>query len=513
MPTSTPQDAFTPVVMESAAPLRPAVPAPVDPAANFGQPGQAEQDEPPLIPLDPLVRESPAWLLSAVLHMAALILLGLWLMSGEPIEYPLEFDAVWAEAEGEQLIEEPIDLDVEADLSLTEQMAVLEPLPPVEDPLAMPELMISPAGNLLASQSPATTIGVALTGREPGMRQQLLKAFGGTASTEAAVMAGLDWLARNQMSDGGWSLNGPYTNGARIENEEAATAMALLAFQGRGYTHKSDPHDRFTKAVIKGWRRLLRSQDEQGNFFREAPSYHRYYTQAQCAIALCELYGMTRDEAYREPAQRAIDYLVETQSDQGGWKYTPYGRSDLSVTGWVVMALQSARMAGLEVPSPTLDAVREFLDSVSIGEGSYRGSEYAYEVRQGPKISMTAEGLLCRQYLGWKRGDVRLGAGVEKILQNLPAWRTRRNVYYWYYATQVCHHMEGDAWNKWNGVMRQMLPENQVKRGRERGSWTPRGDRYEDAGGRLYVTCLSIYTLEVYYRHLPIYRKGLLDSP
>ena len=70
--------------------------------------------------------------------------------------------------------------------------------------------------------------------------------------------------------------------------------------------------------------------------------------------------------------------------------------------------------------------------------------------------------------------------------------------------------MEGPDWQKWNGVMRQLLPENQEKRGAERGSWDPAGDRWGSAGGRLYVTCLSLYVLEVYYRHLPIYRDGLL---
>ena len=71
---------------------------------------------------------------------------------------------------------------------------------------------------------------------------------------------------------------------------------------------------------------------------------------------------------------------------------------------------------------------------------------------------------------------------------------------------------KGPDWQKWNAVMRQLLPEHQEKTGAERGSWDPNGDRWGDAGGRLYVTCLSLYTLEVYYRHLPIYRKGLLDQ-
>jgi hypothetical protein len=185
----------------------------------------------------------------------------------------------------------------------------------------------------------------------------------------------------------------------------------------------------------------------------------------------------------------------------------------MSVTGWFVMALQSARMAGIEVPSPVFERIEEFLDSVSRGDsaGYDVGSRYAYQPRHGATLALTAEGLLCRQYLGWPHDDPRLAAGVEYLVANLPEWN-KRNVYYWYYATQVLHHMEGKPWQMWNDQMRQLLPDHQEKRGRERGSWDPRGDRWGDAGGRLYVTCLSLYVLEVYYRHLPLYRTGLFEN-
>jgi hypothetical protein len=53
--------------------------------------------------------------------------------------------------------------------------------------------------------------------------------------------------------------------------------------------------------------------------------------------------------------------------------------------------------------------------------------------------------------------------------------------------------------------MRQYLPETQVKKGPEAGSWDSNSDRWGGSAGRLYVTCLRTYMLEVYYRHLPIY--------
>ncbi len=175
----------------------------------------------------------------------------------------------------------------------------------------------------------------------------------------------------------------------------------------------------------------------------------------------------------------------------------------MSVTGWFVMAMQSARMAGLEVPSPTLERIGEFLDAVARDDGS----RYAYRIRDGATLTLTAEGLLCRMYLGWEHDDPRLKKGVEYLLENLPEW-DEQNVYYWYYATQVMHHIEGSPWRTWNEQMRKLLPEKQVHRGRERGSWDPDGDRWGGDGGRLYVTCLSLYTLEVYYRHLPLYQTG-----
>ena len=86
--------------------------------------------------------------------------------------------------------------------------------------------------------------------------------------------------------------------------------------------------------------------------------------------------------------------------------------------------------------------------------------------------------------------------------------------YYWYYATQVFRHMGGPTWETWNRQMRVVLPANQVLRGGRRveGSWDPDGDRWGGYGGRLYQTCLSIYILEVYYRHLPIYQQRAVSE-
>ncbi len=377
-----------------------------------------------------------------------------------------------------------------------------------------PVLEPTPGGTLPVGTTPTAVFAPELSGREEGMKNTLLKAYGGTMLTEESVKLGLSWLSRQQRPKGSWNMRGPYKGGANVENEEAATAMALLAFQGAGYTPNGKTSDPFTRVVMRAWKSLLRSQQADGHFFGNlAPEQHQLYTQALCTIAISELYGMTHDEAYLGPAQKAVDYCVSIQDQKnGGWRYQPGIDSDMSVTGWFAMAMQSARMAGLEVPSPVFDRIGKFLDSVQRDDGVKDvGSRYAYQFNAGATKTLTAEGLLSRQYLGWAHDDKRLRNGVDFLVANLPDWNDR-NVYYWYYGTQVCHHMEGKDWQKWNEVMRQLLPEHQEKHGAERGSWDPNGDRWGGPAGRLYVTCLSLYTLEVYYRHMPIYERKAMTS-
>lgn len=457
----------------------------------------------------------PAWLASAIVHLTVLIL-GALLVMGAGEDDALSLTVGVAEDLGEQMIEESLDLTAATELEVPEQLLTPELLPEVNDPLANPpDIPIDPVGTGMASNLPVVTPGAALSGRTPGMKQMLLKQMGATAQTEQAVSDGLRWLKRQQQRDGKWSLRGPYSNGAPTENQAAATAMALLAFQGAGKLPTSSRDD-YGREVRKGWLWLLDQQDEDGAFFRRGGGNHRFYTQALCTIALCELLAMTKDEQYREPATKAVNYLIATQSELGGWKYQPARQSDLSVTGWVLMALKSARMAGIEVPSPVFLRIEDYLDTVSRAESMSdkdRGSRYVYEssdiFNRESIPTMTAVGLLCRQYLGWPLDERRLESGTSFLLTHKPEWRRgKTNLYYWYYATQVLLHNGGPNWPRWNLVMRELLPEHQEKRGPEKGSWDSRQDLpWGASGGRLYTTCFAIYTLEVYYRHLPLYQQ------
>jgi hypothetical protein len=474
-------------------PLRP---IPVQSKADLLVAADPEAEPPPAELITPLT-VSP-WLVSSAVHFVIVIVLA-FIVFPPDLQEPVALEVVYAESLGVQLENDILTSGFEnpelTDAALAIDMHV------ADDPLAAPPQLIDVAANTagLSSNVEAPTIGLALTGREVGSKKALLGGYGGTETTESAVERGLEWLKKTQRADGTWSLQGPFSNGATTENVTSATAMALLAFQGAGNTPTSG---KYQKTVAKGWKALLAMQDREGNFVQEASLHQRLYAQAQATIAICELYGMTRNSQYAAPAELAIQYAIKAQSSEGGWRYEPAVDADTSVTGWFVMALQSARMARMEVPQSVLDKATRFLDSVATADGV----RYRYQASREPDEVMTAEAMLCRQYLGWKREDQRMQQAADYVLSRpLSYGPGEQNVYYWYYATQFMHHLEGTHWDRWNRTMRQAIPMQQIQSGREAGSWDPGDDEWGAAGGRLYVTCLSIYMLEVYYRHLPLY--------
>ena len=98
--------------------------------------------------------------------------------------------------------------------------------------------------------------------------------------------------------------------------------------------------------------------------------------------------------------------------------------------------------------------------------------------------------------------------GTAYLVRNLPD-NALRNLYYWYYGTQVMHNQPGPEWDSWNRKMRRILVDTQCTTDCAAGSWDPQKpspDPWAGQGGRLMTTSLAALTLEVYYRHLPLYQ-------
>lgn len=364
--------------------------------------------------------------------------------------------------------------------------------------------------------------------------QERAGAVGGPL-TDETIELGLTFLARNQSANGGWTLAGyPGDEEPAMVSDTAATGLALLAFQGAGYHHLDY---KYSENLRDALRYLVSNQREDGGLFipgnPDANAFAEFYSHGIAAIALCEAYGMTQDPWLREPAQRSLDFIVKTQTIErptdgsesyGGWRYTVGMGPDTSVSGWMLMALKSGELADLKVPKETYKHVEGWLNRAQASKQAphrYRYNPFAGDdARRShgrrPSKTMTSVGLLMRLYLGWDRTSTGMQRGGNYLAESLPEMgdisepltERSRDTYYWYYATQVMFHLGGKHWEDWNGKLQPLLVDSQIKRGPDSGSWDPLNpvpDRWAGHGGRIYVTAMNLLSLEVPYRHLPLY--------
>ncbi len=490
-----------------------------------------------------LDRHTPEWMswltpwgTSVVLHVLILLVFALLLVTSGRRERPPTFESDLRQLQDDLTSVELDDISGDPFTTLkTEEPPSLtfEPTPseitntpelPVKallnKNLQMPGLAGPTAdlGARMGGFGSTLPVNVAVTspfaGRQGPARAAMVRREGGTVQSEEAVERGLDWIARDQGPDGGWRLDTSDRCEGRVcpkrpslTSDTAATGLALLPMLGAGMDHVHA--GRYQHVVERGIDWLVRHQAPDGDLFSGGAGNAHLYSHAIATMTLCEAFGITRDESLREPAQRAVRFIISAQNaENGGWRYFPGQAGDTSVLGWQAFALRSAHLAGLVVPDRTVAGIQGYLDAAST-DG--KGATYSYQPGGRPTPVMTAEALVVRQLLGWPRSRSSLREGSRLVARDLIEAR-ERNIYYWYYGTQLLHNMQGEAWDVWNKKVRDGLVRLQVK-GKEcdRGSWDPAqpvADRWGRSGGRLFTTSLSVLTLEVYYRYLPLYRTS-----
>ena len=349
--------------------------------------------------------------------------------------------------------------------------------------------------------------------RGDGGRRTLVRRHGGSRATESSVEHALAWLSRHQEPDGHWDAA---KYGPSPKTDTACTGLALLAFLGAGHTEKVGQYKENVKRAV-AW--LESKQEVNGLIYDATDAGGRRgigYPHAIAGMALAEAAGMAKIPSTIAAAQRAVDYSVnDHQSGDGiekrGFRYSPKQEGDISVTGWFVMQLKSAKVCGLNVDYSAFEGAVRFLDTVEHkGEGGITSygpaSVYYYQPGKHTQHRTCCIGNLCRQFLGWKRED--LQASVQYFVNRggVPsAWGGGTDLYYWYYGTLCAFQQGGDVWTRWNEAMKKTLCEHQRKGGDEDGSWDVVGE-FSTEWGRVGQTALCCLCLEVYYRYLPRYR-------
>lgn len=312
---------------------------------------------------------------------------------------------------------------------------------------------------------------------------------------EIALELALNWIARHQCDDGGWSFDlaacpgcgGRCSNSgdpSKAADRTAATAVAMLPFLARGHTPVDGPYG---GPLARGTAFLAAlSRDGQGKAYGDGGNL---VSQALATRVLAESIGAEQDPSLAAPAQLAIDYVAASQDlGGGGWSLVPSQPGSTTVTAWCVLALDSAHRVRLNVNPMVIKRAAGFLDAVQADRGvSYGEREPSVEARA------SAAGLLCRRKFGWKNQNPFLQAGVSRILE----MGMGPDLEYCFFANCLLHEVGGDSWGLWSNRAQPWLIDLQQTIGHEAGSWFDgvAGGRDGRASGRLYTTALAALLL------------------
>ncbi len=351
--------------------------------------------------------------------------------------------------------------------------------------------------------------GGAFGQRSGGGRRKAVLQGGGSRQTESAVDAALRWLMRHQEPDGSWN-NTKYGDRDPRGESQSHSGLALLAFLAAGHTPRVG---KYKDTVKKGLDWILSKQAADGSF--SATSSHRIYDDAICTLALAEAFAMAPDPRFRAAGQKGVDFLLSAPS-----RYVHFGMSEgspdsMSVMGWNLMALKSAKIAGLNVPDQVWKDYEAKLQKRTEKDQSGYMTRVHYlkfgDRQEGGEYgnTMTAVGMLLYEYLGYKRHD--LDQMATLLLKNTPKWGARpvnnHDFYHWYYGTLAMFQYGGPEWKVWNEALIGALLPNQRKGGPldgslndVDGSWDP-VTRWGKTEGRVYTTAMGAFCLEVYYRY------------
>jgi hypothetical protein len=317
---------------------------------------------------------------------------------------------------------------------------------------------------------------------------------------DKAIDAALAFLATQQDSNGAWAASG--------RPNPAITSLAVMAFLSAGHV---PGEGRYGENIEKGVRYVLKSQ--AGNGLLASEGGHEMYHHGICTLMLAEVAGMTDGALARDvrvAVKKAVEIILRAQRTgepgRGGWRYTVahQGGSDMSVTGWQIMALRAARNIGCDIPADVIDrAVAYIKRCQDPGSGGFK-----YDTYSGVTVPCTGTAILALELCGKdKHNSPEVLKAGDFLMRHTPRWTDFHFSYMMYYCSQATFQLGDNYWGRFRPQMHEVLLRNQ----KPNGSWV--GNGYDGSYGANYCTAMAVLALTVEYRFLPIYQRSEEPNP
>jgi squalene cyclase len=311
-------------------------------------------------------------------------------------------------------------------------------------------------------------------------------------ATKKATAKALEWLAKQQNTNGSWSVS-------QYPHNTAITSFALLAFMSQGHL---PAQGLYGPEVSKGCRFLLASARDTDGYLLGTRSGPRdggnMYCHAMATLALAELWGMTGNEEIKPALTKAVNLIVKSQNNEGGWRYRPEPQpgvqgADVSVTIMQVMALRAAKNSGLHVPDETM---KKAINYIALCYDTNSGA-FTYQPKIRPSFACTAAGTCVLQLTG-KYEAKEIPKAIEALKRDFEAPR-----HFWYghyYAAHAMHQVGGKEWEDWYARLKDyLLPKQNAE-----GFWSLRDP---EGVGPVYQTSIGVIILSVPMNYLPIFQR------
>lgn len=302
---------------------------------------------------------------------------------------------------------------------------------------------------------------------------------------------GFEYLRRQQKGDGSFG-QGRYGEHIGVTSLSAIAMMADGNVPGRGD---------FADCVFKAMEFVLDHSTETGLLVSD-DTHGPMYGHGFATLFLGEIYGMNADDdRVRDALVRAVQLIVGSQNDEGGWRYNPVPNdADISVTICEVMALRSARNAGIKVPKATIDDAIRYVRECQNTDGGFR---YMKDMG-GSAWPRTAAGIASLFYAGVHE-DESIERGLDYLVKNafpkqgaLGGTMSQAHYYYGhYYAVQAMYLAGGERWKVWWPAVRDEI----LSRQNADGSWS------DGQAGDSYGTAMALIVLQMPKRYLPIFQR------